>query len=164
MEDAVKAMQKDESLWNCYCDDVAQHKLHLPPEMTLLTRHILHEYIDIDTLDCEDVLAKLISFHVRLHVHKLDVAKVARLLEPISKLESKGLPLKPVPTTTFAQTSFVSAEYTLGQKMLPNISFFIVAKLFEAFSEASSTTNTVKLTQWHRSYLGIVSLLFQYFS
>ena len=128
----------------------------------LLTRHILHEYIGIDTFDCEDELSKLISFHVRLHVHNLDIAKVTRLLEPISKLETKSLSLHPDPTTPFAQTSVVSPEYTVGQKRLPNISLFIVAKLFGAFSEAASTTNTDKLTQWHRSYLGIVSLQFKF--
>ena len=162
MEDAVEAMQEDESLWKCYCDNVAQHKLHLPPEMALLTRQILHEYIGIDTFDCEDALSKLISFHVRLHVHNLDIAKVARLLEPISKLETKSLSLHPDPTTPFAQTSVVSPEYIVGQKRLPNISLFIVAKLFGAFSEAASTTSTDKLTQWHRSYLGIVSLQFKF--
>ena len=156
---AVEAIQSDDSLWNRYCDDFAQYKLHLP-EMTSLTRYILHLYIGIDTLNCEDALSKLVSLHVRLHVHHLDIAKVVRVLNPISKLETQGSPLKPDPTKTFALKSVVSPEHTVGRKRLPNISCFIVTMLFETFSEAVSTKSTDKLTEWYKSYLGIVSLWF----
>ena len=140
---AVQAMQKDDTLWVCYFDDFARYKLHLL-EMTHLTRYILHLYIGIDSLNCGDSLSKLVLLHVRLHVHQHDIAKVVRVLNPISKLESQGSPLKP--------------EHTVGQKQPPNISFFIVTMLFEIFSEAVSTKCTDKLTEWHKSYLGIVSI------
>ena len=160
---AVEAMQSDNTLWVRYFDDFARHKLHLL-ETTLLTRHILHLYIGIDSLNCEDALSKLVSLHVRLHVHHLDIAKVVRVLNPISKLESQGSPLKSDPAITLALKSVVSPEHTVGQKRPPNISSFIVTMLFETFSEAVSTKSTDKLTEWHKSYLGIVSLKFIYCS
>ena len=158
---AVEAMQSDDTLWVRYFDDFAWHKLHLL-ETTLLTRHILHLYIGIDSLNCEDVLSKLVSLHVRLHVHHLDIAKVVRVLNPISKLESEGSPLKSDPAITLALKSVVSPEHTVGRKGLPIISSFIVTLLFETFCEAVSTKSTDKLTEWHKSYLGIVSLKFIY--
>lgn len=157
MKVTVEAMQSDDTLWVRYFDDFARHKLHLL-EVTSLTRHILHLYIGIDTLNCEDALSKLVSLHVRLHVHHLDIAKVVRVLNPILKLESQGSLLKPDPTKTFALKSVVSPEHTVGRKRLPNISSFIVTMLFETFSEAVGTKSSDKLKEWHKSYLGIVSL------
>ena len=157
MKVTVEAMQSDDTLWVRYFDDFARHKLHLL-EVTPLTRHILHLYIGIDTLNCEDALSKLVSLHVRLHVHHLDIAKVVRVLNPISKLESQGSSLKPDPTKTFALKSVVSPEHTVGRRRLPNISSFIVTMLFETFTEAVSTKSSAKLKEWHKSYIGIVSL------
>ena len=157
VEVVAEAMQRDDSLWKHYCEDFIWYKLHLSPEKTLFVQDILHLYIGSDLLDCTDALSKLVSLHVRLHVHQLDIAKVLKVLKPISKLESISSPLMPNPTTIFALKSVVSPEHTMDKKGLPNISSFIVTVLFEAFSEAGSKD---ELTQWHRSYLSIVCIHF----
>ena len=153
-EVAVEAMKADDTLWNHYVDDFTQHKLHLLNEGNPLTRQILQVYIGID---CNDTLSKVVSLHVRLHVHQLDISKVVRVLRPVSELESS---LKPDPTATSAfQESVMSPKHIAGQKQLPNILSFIVNMLFGAFCEAARRS-TVMLTQCCKSYLGIVRSLF----
>ena len=159
IEVAVEAMKVDDTLWVRYFDDFARDKLHLPNEITPLTRQILQVYIGINALESNDTLSKVVSLHVRLHVHQLDISKVVRVLKPVSELES--LSLKPDPTATLAFESLVSPKHIAGQKRLPNISSFIVTKLFETFCEAAlKSTCTVKLTQCCKSYLDMVSSLF----
>ena len=157
VEVVAEAMQRDDSLWTHYCEDFIWYKLHLSPEKTLFGQDILPLYIGSDVLDCTDALSKLVSLHVRLHVYQLDIAKVIKVLKPISKLESISSPLMSNPTTIFALKSVVSPEHTMAEKRLPNISSFIVTMLFEAFSEAASKD---ELTQWRRSYLNIVCIHF----
>ena len=158
VEVAVEAMKVDNNLWIRYFDDFARHKLDLS-EMPPLTRQILEVYIGINALDCSDTLSKVISLHVRLHVHQLDISKVVRVLRPVQKLESEASTRKTDPTATLALESLVSPKHTVGQRQLPNISSFIVCMLFETFCEAALRT-TVKLIQCYKSYLGIVGSFF----
>ena len=159
VEVAVEAMEVDDTLWIHYFDDFARDKLHLPNDIAPLTRQILQVYIGVNALDCKDMLSKLVSLHVRLHVHQLDIAKVVRVLRPMLELEREGSSLKPDPTATLTLESVVSPKHTAGQKRLPNISSFIVIMLFETFCEAA-LRSSVKLTQCCKSYLGIVCSLF----
>lgn len=153
LEIVAKAMQSDDSLWTHYCEDFIWYKLHLFPEKTLFIQDILHLYIGSDVLDCTNALSKLVSLHVRFHVHQLDIVKVMKVLKPISKLESMSSPLMPNPIVGLK--SVVSPVDTVDKKRLPNISSFIVTMLFEAFSEAASKD---ELTQWHRSYFSVVCI------
>ena len=162
VEVAVKAMEADDTLWIHYFDDFTQHKLHLLNEGTPLTRQILRVYIGIDALDCNNALSKVVSLHVRLHVHQLDISTVVRVLRPMLGLESEpDSSLKPDPTATYTFESL--AKHTAGQKRLPNILSFIVNMLFGAFCEAARR-NTVMLTQCCKSYLGIVRSLYVHFN
>ena len=156
-EIAVEGMKADDTLWNHYVDDFTQHKLHLLNKGTPLMRKILQVYIGSDALDCNDILSKVVSLHVRLRVHQLDISKVVRVLRPVSELESS---LKPDPAATRAFESLVSPKRIAGQKQLPDILSFIVNMLFEAFCE-SAHGSTVMLTQCCKSYLGIVRSLFE---
>lgn len=152
-------MKTNNTLGVDYFDDFAGHKLHMFKEITPLTRQILQVYIGIDALDSNDILSKVVSLHVRLHVHQLDISKVVRVLRPVPELE--GSSLKPDFSTTLAFESLVSPKHIADQKWLPNISSFIVTMLFETFCEAAlRSTCTVKLTQCCKSYLGIVCSLF----
>jgi len=156
---AVEAMKADDTLWIHYFDDFARQKLHLFNEITPLTRQILQVYIGINALDCNDTLSKVVSLHVRLHVHQLDISKVVRVLRPVSELESEGSSLQPVPTATLTLESLASPEHTVGQKRLPNLSSFVVDMLFKTFHESALRT-TVKLSQCCKSYFGIVFAFF----
>ena len=158
IEVAIEAMEVDDTLWVRYFDDFARGKLHLPTEITPLTRQILQVYIGIDALQSSDTLSKVVSLHVRHHVHQLDISNVVRVLKPVSELESSSL--EPDPSTTLTFESLVSPKHSAGHKRLPNISSFIVTKLFETFCEAAlKSTFTVKLTQCCKSYLDMVSSL-----
>ena len=161
VEVAIEAMKADHTLWMHYFDDFARHKLNLN-EATPLTCQILQVYIGINAPDCNDILSKVVSLHVRFHVHQLDISKVVRVLRPVSELESRSLSLKADPTATITLESVVSPKHTEGQRRLPNISSFIVSMLFETFCEATMR-GTVKLTQCCKSYLGIVRSLFVHF-
>jgi len=161
VEVAVEAMKADRTLWKHYFEDFARHKLNLN-EATPLTCQILQVYIGINAPDCNDTLSKVVSLHVRLHVHQLDISKVVRVLRPVSELESRSLSLKADPTATLTLESVVSPKHTAGQMRLPNISSFIISMLFETFCEATMR-GTVKLTQCCKSYLGIVRSLFVHF-
>ena len=161
VEVAVEAMKADHTLWMHYFDDFARHKLDLN-EITPLTRQILEVYIGINAPDCNDALSKVVSLHVRAHVHQLDISKVVRVLRPVSELEIRSSSLKADPAATLTLESVVSPKHIAGQKRLPNISSFIVSMLFETFCEAAMR-GTVELTQCCKSYLGIVRSLLLHF-
>ena len=164
---AVEAMKADDTLWIHYFDDFARQKLHLFNEITPLTRQILQVYIGINAPDCNDTLSKVVSLHVRAHVHQLDISKVVRVLRPVSELEIRSSSFKADPAATLTLESVVSPKHIAGQKRLPNISSFIVSMLFKAFCEATmrgtALRTTVELTQCCKSYLGIVRSLLLHF-
>ena len=149
-------MKVDDSLWNKYFEDFAQQKLHLS---TPFTRQILQTYIGINALDDDDILSKIVSLHVRLHVYQIDISKVVRVLRPVSELESEGSSLIPDLTATFAFESVVSPKHIAGQKRLPNISSVIISMLFNTFCEVALRSSD-NLTQCCKSYFGIVCSLF----
>jgi len=156
-------MKANNHLWIQYFDEFARHKLGLFKQITPLTRQILEVYIGIDALDCKDALSKVVSLHVRLYVHQLDISKVVRVLRPVLELETEGSSLDDDPTGTFTFKSLVSPKHIAGQKQLPNISSFVVFMLFKTFCEAAPRS-TVMLTQCCKCYLGIVGSLFACFN
>ena len=96
----------------------------------------------------------MVSLHVHLQLHQLDLSKLTGILRPISRIE-KEMEFLPYITDPAKLTSLVSPE-VIGNSVLwsPTLATFTVDMLFKSLSSPDGE----ELHQWYRSYNGIVSL------
>ena len=129
-----------------------------------LKQEILNVYIG--AVDTKDALTQLVSLHVRLHVHQLNLTKVASILRPICRVHHELETLSLVTKTITAPQVFPHHGKSVLQ-MPENRVTFIVEMLFSFFCSCSAVdhkdtatrraSDDDKFRQWCKSYCNIVS-------
>ena len=141
---AIEAFEKDSGeLWQLYLQDFIHYMLHL--EISPLTEQILQPYIAVE--EDSDVLTRLVKIHVYLRLHKLDLAKVERILKPISKIQPEANPAASVSVVPLVSSSTLAA---------------LVVDVFFNYISYLNETDSEKFEQWYGSYRDIVRNLYFY--
>lgn len=162
---AVEALDNEPNaeLWDRYFDDFAHHKVHVASKAHELTNVLK---IFFGGRSDEKALSQIIALHVRLHVHHVDVTKIAGILKPIFRMQqqvdqtlSSHEPSSTFPTTllSFAPPVYSSVSILT---MAPNLAAFVVETLFHyiCYLNVYMPADMDSLTQWYRCYHNVVSL------
>ena len=152
-------MDKDhtQALWERYYNDFEHYMMHLEespePKVNPLMKQILEAYIGAQ-LTSSSVLDRLISLHVHLHVNRLDVNKLTRVLKPISRVQ-QGLDAAPVvKLDLLTKAEFLDSESASFLKMPPSLAALVVKTLYKSLDESKEDE---EYSAWYRCYYSIVS-------
>ena len=132
---AVDAMLKDNDLWLKYLEDFTHQRLHLDFGSSGISNKIL--LAAFGKLEDKDALQRLAILHVYVHIHKLNLAKVASVLRPLDKIEVAAslLPSLHEKVQSPAQSFLHDVEHSgdfLGRPEA--LSIFIIETLFSAIA------------------------------
>lgn len=132
---ALQALLRHESLWQKYLEDFTHHKLHLDLDNPGISHKIM--LAAFGKLEEQDQFTRLAVLHAYMHVHKLNLARVASILRPLDKIEVTASILLslsdklPPPAESFLHDVEDSGDF-LGRPEA--LSIFIIDTLFSAIS------------------------------
>ena len=136
---ATEAIDHDENIfWHAYLQDFVHYMLHL--EISPLTQQILRPYV---VVSADNAVSRLVKLHVHLRLHKLDLAKVERILKPISAIHTET-------KLTIADTMAVPFDPSFTLAVL------VVDVLFSYIASPNQLEDE-EFQQWCATYRDIVS-------
>ena len=148
------------TLWRCYFDDFVHYKLHLGFKPPPLIIEIINNVISPLIIEGGDALTRIASLHVHCHVHHVDLAKITRMLMPISMMENLS-PTKDKPIITLRSVEVLMHEVKPTPKMPPTFRSLIITTLFNSAVSSMDAITSENLQCWYRSYHSIVSDYFK---
>lgn len=174
---ALQALLRHESLWQKYLEDFTHHKLHLDLGNPGISRKIM--LAAFGKLEEQDQFTRLAVLHAYMHVHKLNLARVASVLRPLDKIEVTASILLslsdkiPSPAESFLHDVEDSGDF-LGRPEA--LSIFIIDTLFSAISgvamkyssemekSAADTPDIIvdHLKLWFKAYRDVVRFICMY--
>ena len=175
---AIHSLLENDDLWQKYLEDFTYHKLHLDFSNTGLSYKILQAAFG--KLEEQGALQRLATLHVYVHVHKLNLAKVASLLRPLDRIEVAAsiLPSLSEKVQSPAESFLHDVEHSGDFLSKPEaLSVFIIETLFSAVAgtgkrygtgDTSSATEVESetvdetfehLKLWYKVYRDVVSYM-----
>lgn len=173
---AVNALLRNDGLWQKYLEDFTRQKLHLDYSNSGISHKILQAAFG--KLEERDALQRIAILHIYVHVHKLNLARVASVLRPLDKIEVAAsiLPSLVEKAQSPSQSFLHDVQHSGGFLGSPEaLSVFIMDTLFSAIAgismshiseESTPATDTdsqetegslKQLTLWYKVYRDVVS-------
>lgn len=161
-------LDRTNSIWERYCHDFLNHKLHIQEE-NALTVSVLEAYVrTVDRVDLSSS-SLMVSLHVHIEKHRLKLPQLVQILRPISRfqmsdlettihLTKSKLTLTHLLSITSVRTLSLSNNIT---EFAPDVYTLIVFLLFEFLRSRATaieqhTLNVSEMTKWCTSYHDIV--------
>ena len=141
---ALKALLNHDTLWQKYLTDFTHQKLHLD----LASPGVSHKIMlaAFGKLEDQDQFTRLAVLHAYIHVHKLNLARVASILRPLDRIEVTASILlsfsDEIPTSaqSFLHDVEDSGDF-LGRPEA--LSIFIIDTLFKAIAGVTMKNDQV---------------------